>query len=121
MTGVMSRSVVTLSALFLIACGLIPKREPPYCCHADLGSGRRRHPDVWHGAVSRCQHAVQRQLVSAQHDDPGNIHVSWSRFQQVPKSMQHLPDWLEMLAVSGLLPVAVLAVVLNLVLPEDAD
>ena len=29
--------------------------------------------------------------------------------------------WLEMLAVSGLLPVAVLAVVLNLVLPEDVD
>ena len=41
--------------------------------------------------------------------------------QQVPKSMQHLPDWLEMLAVSGLLPVTVLAVFLNLVLPEDAD
>lgn len=41
--------------------------------------------------------------------------------QQVPKSMQHLPDWLEMLAVSGLLPVAVLAVVLNFVLPEDAN
>ena len=35
--------------------------------------------------------------------------------------MQHLPDTLEMLAVSGLLPVAVLAVVMNLVLPEDAD
>ena len=41
--------------------------------------------------------------------------------QAVPKSMQHLPDTLEMLAVSGLLPVAVLAVVMNLVLPEDAD
>lgn len=39
--------------------------------------------------------------------------------QQVPKSMQHLPDWLEMLAVSGLLPVAVIAVVLNLILPEN--
>jgi NCS2 family nucleobase:cation symporter-2 len=41
--------------------------------------------------------------------------------QAVPKSMQHLPDTLEMLMISGLLPVAVLAVVLNLILPEAAD
>ena len=41
--------------------------------------------------------------------------------QAVPKSMQHLPDSIEMLAVSGLLPVALLAVVLNMVLPEDAE
>ena len=39
--------------------------------------------------------------------------------QQVPKSMQHLPDNLEMLMVSGLLPVAALAVILNLVLPQE--
>ena len=39
--------------------------------------------------------------------------------QAVPKSMQHLPDTLEMLMTSGLLPVAVLAVVMNLILPED--
>ena len=41
--------------------------------------------------------------------------------QAVPKSMQHLPDSIEMLMVSGLLPVAVLAVVMNMLLPEDAD
>jgi NCS2 family nucleobase:cation symporter-2 len=41
--------------------------------------------------------------------------------QAVPKSMQHLPDMLGMLMTSGLLPVAVLAVVMNLLLPEDAD
>ena len=41
--------------------------------------------------------------------------------QAVPKSMQHLPDSIEMLMTSGLLPVAVLAVVMNLLLPEDAD
>ena len=39
--------------------------------------------------------------------------------QAVPKSMQHLPDTLEMLMTSGLLPVAVLGVVMNLMLPED--
>ena len=77
MTGVMSRSVVTLSALFLIACGLIPKVGAVVAAMPISVLGRRRHPDVRHGAVRRCQHAVQRQLVSAQHDDPGNIHVSW--------------------------------------------
>ena len=41
--------------------------------------------------------------------------------QAVPKSMQHLPDTLGMLMTSGLLPVAVLAVVMNLLLPADAD
>ena len=39
--------------------------------------------------------------------------------QQVPKSMQHLPACLDMLAVFSMLPVAVIAVVLNLILPED--
>lgn len=39
--------------------------------------------------------------------------------QAVPKSMQHLPDGIEMLMISGLMPIAVLAVVLNLMLPED--
>jgi NCS2 family nucleobase:cation symporter-2 len=41
--------------------------------------------------------------------------------QAVPKSMQHLPDSLEMLMVSGLLPAALISVVLNLVIPEDID
>ncbi len=41
--------------------------------------------------------------------------------QAVPQSMQHLPDSLERLMVSGLLPIAVLAVVLNLMLPEEID
>ena len=35
--------------------------------------------------------------------------------------MQHLPDWLEMLAVSGLLPIAILPVMQNLILPQGAD
>jgi len=41
--------------------------------------------------------------------------------QAVPKSMQHLPDSLEMLMVSGLLPAAAIAVVLNLLIPEETD
>ena len=121
MTGVMSRSVVTLSALFLIVCGLIPK----------VGAVVAAMPiSVLGGGVILMFGMVLSAGVSMLSN------VTWSRrnmmilatsmsvglgLQQVPKSMQHLPDWLEMLAVSGLLPVAVLAVVLNLVLPEDAD
>ena len=121
MTGVMSRSVVTLSALFLIVCGLIPK----------VGAVVAAMPiSVLGGGVILMFGMVLSAGVSMLSS------VTWSRrnmmilatsmsvglgLQQVPKSMQHLPDWLEMLAVSGLLPVAVLAVVLNLVLPEGAD
>ena len=121
MTGVISRSVVTLSALFLIVCGLIPK----------VGAVVAAMPiSVLGGGVILMFGMVLSAGVSMLSS------VTWSRrnmmilatsmsvglgLQQVPKSMQHLPDWLEMLAVSGLLPVAVLAVVLNLVLPEDAD
>ena len=121
MTGVMSRSVVTLSALLLIACGLIPKVGAVVAAMPISvlgGGGVLMFGMVLSAGVS---------MLSS---------VNWSRrnmmilatsmsvglgLQQVPKSMQHLPDWLEMLAVSGLLPVAVLAVVLNLVLPEDVD
>ena len=121
MTGVMSRSVVTLSALFLVVCGLIPK----------VGAVVAAMPiSVLGGGVILMFGMVLSAGVSMLSS------VTWSRrnmmilatsmsvglgLQQVPKSMQHLPDWLEMLAVSGLLPVAVLAVMLNLVLPEDAD
>ena len=41
--------------------------------------------------------------------------------QAVPKSMQHLPDSIEMLMVSGLLPAALISVLLNLLIPEDID
>jgi NCS2 family nucleobase:cation symporter-2 len=120
MTGVMSRSVVTVSALMLIACGLVPK----------IGAVVAAMPiSVLGGGVILMFGMVISAGIKMLAD------VDWNRrnmmilaismsvglgLQQVPKSMQHLPDNLEMLAVSGLLPVAVLAVVLNLVLPKEA-
>ncbi len=120
MTGVMSRSVVTASALMLIACGLVPK----------IGAVVAAMPiSVLGGGVILMFGMVISAGIKMLAD------VDWNRrnmmilaismsvglgLQQVPKSMQHLPDNLEMLAVSGLLPVAVLAVVLNLVLPKEA-
>jgi len=121
MTGVMSRSVVTLSALFLIVCGLVPK----------IGAVVAAMPiSVLGGGVILMFGMVVSAGINMLSD------VNWNRrnmmilavslsvglgLQAVPKSMQHLPDSLEMLMVSGLLPIAVLAVALNLILPEELD
>ena len=41
--------------------------------------------------------------------------------QQVPQALQHLPGTAKILLTSGLLPAAFLAILLNLVLPEEID
>ncbi|XDZ62594.1 uracil-xanthine permease family protein [Alphaproteobacteria bacterium LSUCC0396] len=121
MTGVMSRSVVTLGALFLVACGLIPK----------VGAIIAAMPiSVLGGGVIVMFGMVVSAGINMLSD------VNWNRrnmiilamslsiglgLQAVPKSMQHLPDSLEMLMVSGLLPAAAISVILNLLIPEDVD
>ena len=121
MPGVMSRGVVTIGAIFLIICGFIPK----------IGAVVSSMPiEVLGGGVILMFGMVVSAGVSMLST------VEWSRrnmmilatsmsvglgLQAVPKSMQHLPDTLGMLMTSGLLPVAVLAVVMNLLLPADAD
>ena len=121
MTGVMSRGVVTIGAIFLIICGFIPK----------IGAVVSSMPiEVLGGGVILMFGMVVSAGVSMLST------VEWSRrnmmilatsmsvglgLQAVPKSMQHLPDTLGMLMTSGLLPVAVLAVVMNLLLSADAD
>jgi NCS2 family nucleobase:cation symporter-2 len=121
MTGVMSRGVVTIGAIFLIICGFIPK----------IGAVVSSMPiEVLGGGVILMFGMVVSAGVSMLST------VEWSRrnmmilatsmsvglgLQAVPKSMQHLPDTLGMLMTSGLLPVAVLAVVMNLLLPANAD
>ena len=121
MTGVMSRGVVTIGAIFLIICGFVPK----------IGAVVSSMPiEVLGGGVILMFGMVVSAGVSMLST------VNWTRrnmmilatsmsvgigLQAVTKSMQHLPDTLGMLMTSGLLPVAVLAVVMNLVLPEDAE
>jgi NCS2 family nucleobase:cation symporter-2 len=121
MTGVMSRSVVTLGALFLVACGLIPK----------VGAVVAAMPiSVLGGGVI----VMFGMVVSAGINMLSDVH--WNRrnmiilamslsvglgIQAVPKSMQHLPDSMEMLMVSGLLPAAAISVILNLLIPKDID
>ena len=121
MTGVMSRSVVTLGALFLVACGLIPK----------VGAVVAAMPiSVLGGGVIM----MFGMVVSAGINMLSG--VNWNRrnmiilamslsvglgIQAVPKSMQHLPDSFEMLMVSGLLPAAAISVILNLLIPKDIN
>ena len=119
MTGVMSRHVVTCGAIFLIICGLIPK----------VGSVIRTVPiEVLGGGVIVMFGMVVAAGISMLSD------VHWNRRNMVifaislsiglglqlePNAVQYLPDTLRILMTSGLLPAALIAIVLNLVLPEE--
>jgi xanthine permease len=121
MTGVMSRHVVTYGAIFLIICGLVPKfgaiiASMPITV---LGGG----VIIMFGMIT----AAGIRMLSE---------VNWNRrnmvifavslsvglgLQQVPEAVQHLPDTLRVLLTSGLLPAAVLSIILNIILPENLD
>ncbi|GAB5509351.1 MAG: nucleobase:cation symporter-2 family protein [Hyphomicrobiales bacterium] len=119
MTGVMSRHVVTIGALFLILCGLVPK----------VGAIIRTIPiEVLGGGVIVMFGMVVAAGISMLAD------VKWNRRNMVifaialsiglglqldPKAVQYLPDAVRILMTSGLLPAALIAIVLNLVLPEE--
>jgi NCS2 family nucleobase:cation symporter-2 len=119
MTGVMSRHVVTFGAIFLIVCGLVPK----------VGAIISTVPiEVLGGGVIVMFGMVAAAGVSMLAD------VAWNRrnmvifavslsvglgLQLVPEALQHLPSTLKILLTTGLLPAAGLAIVLNLVLPDD--
>jgi NCS2 family nucleobase:cation symporter-2 len=127
MTGVMSRHVVTIGALFLILCGLVPK----------VGGVIRTVPiEVLGGGVIVMFGMVVAAGVSMLSD------VIWNRRNMVvfavalsvglglqlevmnlppgsANALQHLPDSLRILGASGILPAALIAIVLNLVLPEQ--
>ena len=119
MTGVMSRHVVTIGAVFLILCGLVPK----------VGAVIRTIPiEVLGGGVIVMFGMVVAAGISMLSD------VNWNRRNMVifaislsvglglqldPKAVQYLPDALRILMTSGLLPAALIAIVLNLMLPEE--
>jgi uracil-xanthine permease len=119
MTGVMSRHVVTIGAIFWIICGLIPK----------VGAIIRTVPiEVLGGGVIVMFGMVVAAGISMLSD------VTWNRRNMVifaialsiglglqldPKAVQYLPDTLRILMTSGLLPAAVIAIVLNLILPQE--
>jgi len=119
MTGVMSRHVVTIGAIFLIVAGLIPK----------VGAVISSVPiEVLGGGVIVMFGMVAAAGINMLSD------VHWNRrnmvifaislsvglgLQLVPDALQHLPSTAKVLLTSGLLPAAFLAIILNLVLPEE--
>ena len=126
MTGIMSRHVVTIGAIFLIVAGLIPK----------VGAVIRTIPiEVLGGGVIVMFGMVVAAGVSMLSD------VKWDRRNMVifaiaismglgfqleamnlapgaPNALQQLPDSLRILGASGILPAALIAIILNLILPE---
>ncbi|MBY5971825.1 purine permease [Ferrimonas balearica] len=119
MTGVMSRHVVTIGAVFLILCGLIPK----------VGAVINTVPiNVLGGGVIVMFGMVAASGINMLSD------VVWNRrnmiilavslsvgfgLQLEPSALQHLPRTLQILLTSGLLPAAGLSIILNLVLPDE--
>lgn len=119
MTGVMSRHVVTIGAIFLILCGLIPK----------VGAIISTVPiEVLGGGVI----VMFGMVVAAGMSMLSDVH--WNRRNMVifaisislglglqlePGALQYLPGTLKVLATSGILPAALIAIVLNLVLPDE--
>ncbi|THD83443.1 purine permease [Aliigemmobacter aestuarii] len=121
MTGVMSRHVVTIGAIFLIVCGLIPK----------VGAAINTVPiNVLGGGV-----VVMFGMVCAAGVNMLS-EVKWNRrnmvifatalsvslgLQLVPEALQHMGRTAQILLTSGLLPAAAIAITLNLVLPEELN
>jgi len=119
MTGVMSRHVVTIGAIFLILCGLVPK----------VGAVVSSVPiEVLGGGVIVMFGMVVAAGISMLSD------VTWNRRNMVifaialslglglqlePGALQYLPETLKVLATSGILPAALIAIILNLALPVD--
>lgn len=121
MTGVMSRHVVTFGAIFLIIAGLIPKIGALIAAMpiAVLGGG----VIVMFGMVVSAGITMLSE-------------VNWNRrnmlilaislsiglgFQAVPEALQHVPGTMKILLTSGILPAAILAITLNLILPDSVD
>jgi len=120
MTGIMSRHVVTIGAIFLVICGLSPKLAAyvgtiPYPV---LGGG----VIVMFGMVA----AAGINMLSDVNWNKRNMVIFAVALtlglgmQQVPDAMKFLPDMARMLVSTGLLPAAIIAIVLNLILPDEA-
>lgn len=119
MTGVMSRHVVSISAVILILCGLSPKIAAVFSSMPlpVLGGG----VIVMFGMVVS---AGMNMLAEVEMNRRNMIIMAVSLsvglgLSQVPSAVQYLPGIMKTLMVSGLLPTAFIAIVLNLVLPHD--
>ncbi len=120
-TGVMSRHVVTIGAIFLIVAGLVPKVGAIIAAMpiAVLGGG----VIVMFGMVVSAGLNMLSE-VTFNRRNMVIIAVSLSvglGLQAVPQALQHLPDTAQLLLKTGLLPVAFLAILLNVIIPKERD
>jgi xanthine permease len=121
MTGVMSRHVVTIGAILLIVCGLIPKAGAVIATVPIevLGGG----VIVMFGMV--CSAGVS--MLSGVTWNSRNMVIFAVSLgvglglQLVPEALQHVPSTPRVLLASGILPAAFLAIILNLILPEEVS
>ncbi len=119
MTGIMSRHVVTIGALVLIACGLVPKIGAVIASMPlpVLGGG----VIVMFGMVAAAGLNVLSE-VNMNRRNMVIIAVSLAAglgLNLVPSAVQYLPGVVKTLATSAVAPTALVAIVLNLVLPDE--
>lgn len=119
MTGIMSRHVVTIGALFLILCGLIPKIGAVIASMPlpVLGGG----VIVMFGMVAAAGLNVLTE-VKMNRRNMVIIAVSLAAglgLNLVPSAVQYLPGVVKTLMTSAVAPTAAVAIFLNLVLPEE--
>lgn len=120
LTGIMSRFVVTCGAIFLMLCGFVPKVGALISAMpiSVLGGG----VIIMFGMVV----AAGVNMLAEVRWDARNMSIlaialtMGLGLKQVPQALQHLPDTLQILMTSGLLPVAFLAIILNLALPKSS-
>jgi NCS2 family nucleobase:cation symporter-2 len=119
MTGIMSRHVVTIAGIIMIICGLIPKIGAVISSMPlpVLGGG----VIVMFGMVAA---AGMNMLSTVNLNRRNMIIISVSLavglgLNLVPSAVQYLPGIWKTLATSAVAPTALLAVILNLVLPQE--
>ena len=119
MTGIMSRHVVTIAGVILIICGLIPKIGAVISSMPlpVLGGG----VIVMFGMVVA---AGMNMLTEVKMSRRNMIIISVSLavglgLNLVPSAVQYLPGIWKTLATSAVAPTALLAVVMNLALPQE--
>ena len=121
MTGIMSRHVVTIGALLLVVCGLIPKVGAIIASMPlpVLGGG----VIVMFGMVAA---AGINMLAEVKMTRRNMIIIAVSLtvglgLNLVPTAVQYLPNLWKILATSAVAPTAIIAIVLNLVLKDDEE
>ena len=119
MTGIMSRHVVTIGALILVACGLLPKVGAVIASMPlpVLGGG----VIVMFGMVAAAGLNV---LTEVEMNRRNMIIIAVSLaaglgLNLVPTAVQYVPGVLKVLMTSAVAPTAFVAILLNLVLPKD--